>query len=134
MRISDWSSDVCSSDLMLTGNGHVNNHNLSIRGRGGATGYFLSGGFTDQSGFIKNDVYKRYDLRSNLETKVTEWLSFGLESFLTLSDYSGVAPSLSNAVHIPPYAPLIDEDGDYVRQPDGSLLNPFPQYKNDDTN
>src|SRR3546814_14548372 len=64
---------------MLTGNGHVNNHNLSIRGRGGATGYFLSGGFTDQSGFLKNDVYKRYDLRSNLETKVTEWLSFGLE-------------------------------------------------------
>jgi len=118
---------------MLTGNGHVNNHNLSIRGRGGSTGYFISGGFTDQASFIKNDVYKRYDLRSNVETNVTDWLNFGLESFITLSDYSGVSPSLSNVFHMQPYAPLYDENGEYVQQPDGSLLNPFLQYQIDDS-
>lgn len=117
---------------MLTGNGHVNTHNLSVRGRGGSTGYFISGGFTDQAGFIKNDTYKRYDVRANIETKITDWMDFGLESFLTLSDYSGVSPSLTNAFHMQPYAPLYDENGEYVVQPDGSLINPLLQYQMDD--
>jgi len=118
---------------MLTGNGHIQSHNLSVRGKSGNTGYFVSAGLTDQSGFIKNDLYKRYDLRVNLDTRITDWMDFGMESFFAQSDYSGVSPSISNAFHMQPFAPLYDHNGEYAVQPDGSMLNPFLQVQIDDS-
>ena len=118
---------------MLTGNGYIQSHNLGIRGKSGNTGYFVSAGFSDQSGFIKNDLYKRYDLRANLDTRITDWMDFGMESFFAQSDYSGVSPALTSAFHMQPYAPLYDKNGEYAVQPDGSLLNPFLQYQIDDS-
>lgn len=118
---------------MLTGNGHISSHNVSIRGSNEKASYFVSGGFTDQTGFIVNDDYSRVSLRANLDLGITDWLDFGFESFLANSDYSGVSPSITSAFHLQPYAPLYDENGEYFVQPDGALLNPFLQYQVDDS-
>ena len=79
---------------MLTSPGHVNDHNISIRGRNKSTGYYFSVGITDQEGFLENDEYGKYNFRINLDNTINDWLNIGLESFATNSDYSGVATSV----------------------------------------
>jgi TonB-linked SusC/RagA family outer membrane protein len=51
---------------------------LSVRGGGGKTTYFVSGGLFDQTGLAPRSWYKRYNLRANLDTKANNWLRLGL--------------------------------------------------------
>ena len=53
-------------------------HNLSLRGGGGKSNYFVSLGYIDQGGIIKGDLvkYNRYNIRSNVNTKFED---LGLE-------------------------------------------------------
>lgn len=55
-------------------------HNLSASGGSDNSTYFVSLGYTGQDGILKsNDLfYKRYNLRSNLSTKVSKNLTFDL--------------------------------------------------------
>ena len=112
---------------MLTGNGHITSHDLSIRGGTQNTSYFVTTGVTDQKGFIKNDLYRRFSTRANFNTKITNWLDFGFESFVTNSDYSGVSPNVNILFHMQPFSPIYDKNGEYALQPDGSQINPFLQ-------
>lgn len=116
---------------MFTGNGHIHTHDLSIRGRTANSGYFIASGITDQKGFIKNDLYQRINLTANFDTKITEWLTFGMETFLTTSDYSGVSPGVGTVFHLQPFAPIYDDEGNYELQPE-SGLNPFLQTQIED--
>src|SRR3546814_566990 len=50
MRISDWSSDVCSSDLALVGNGLGRQHALALAARGARLVINDLGGARDGSG------------------------------------------------------------------------------------
>ncbi len=112
---------------MLTGNGHITSHDLSIRGGTENTSYFVTTGVTDQKGFIQNDTYRRYSTRANFNTKITSWLDFGFESFVTNSDYSGFSPSVGILFHMQPFSPIYDKNGAFDLQPDGSQINPFLQ-------
>jgi len=112
---------------MLTGNGSINKHDVSIMGRTENSGYFVSAGILDQKGFVKNDDFKRLSLNINMDTRITDWLQFGMETFLTSSDYSGESPSVNNLFHMQPFMPIYDQNGEYELQPDGLTLNPFLQ-------
>ena len=116
---------------MLTGNGYIQSHDVSIRGQSENITYFISGGYTGQEGFVENDTYERYNVRLNLGTNITDWLNVGVESFVTSSDYSGVSPNVSEAFHLQPYAPIFEEDGEYVLEPENGL-NPFLEMQIDD--
>lgn len=113
---------------------YIQNHNLSVRGKSELSSYFFSMGYMDQKNMIINDTYKRYNIRINLDTKITNWLKVGLQSFFTVSDYSGVAPSLGNVVNLPPVVAVTDENGDYIKQPYKTILNPLLQIQQDDVN
>lgn len=117
---------------MFTGNGKVNSHNISVSGRGDNSGYFFSAGYTDQEAFVVNDLYKRYDVRANMDTKITDWLSFGFQSFVALSDYSGVHPWVGEIFTMQPYTPIRDSEGDYLLAPNDFEINPFLQLEVDD--
>ncbi|MEX2512919.1 MAG: TonB-dependent receptor [Cyclobacteriaceae bacterium] len=117
----------------FTGNGHIQTHDLSIRGRTASTGYYVAAGITDQKGFIENDLYNRINITANFDTQITDWLNFGMESFLTSSDYSGVSPTLSTIFHLQPFAPIYNDEGEYILQPEGGALNPFLQTQIEDS-
>jgi hypothetical protein len=87
---------------MFNQNGYINNHNLSLRGKTERLGYYISGGYTDVRGYIKNDDYKKYNFRINTNAEINKWMNVGIESFLTSSDYSGVSPSVSDLFHLYP--------------------------------
>src|SRR5690625_1237201 len=76
----------------------IQNYNLSLSGNNGERlNYFVSGSFTDVSGIQINDEYKRITLRSNISTKINEWLDLGVNMDYSHSDRSGLPASLANA-------------------------------------
>jgi len=111
---------------LFTQNGQVSTHNLSIRGKNKTIGYFVSGGLTDQKGYLKNDAYKRYNLRINLDFKVNSWLDIGTQSYVSIGDYSGIPAETTTAFYLQPWAPVYDAAGEYETFPQGNFyLNPY---------
>ncbi|TGV04210.1 SusC/RagA family TonB-linked outer membrane protein [Flavivirga rizhaonensis] len=108
----------------LTRQGTINMHNLSIRQRKENFNYFVSAGITDQKGFLVGDDYTRYNFRVNLESKINNWLKIGTQTYAIVSDYSGVNPSSRDVFRVQPWAPIRDDQGEFIVNPvDG--LNPF---------
>lgn len=109
----------------FTSNGSLNNHNLNVSGRNQNAGYFIAGGLTDQKGFLKNDIYKRYDIRANLDFTITDWLNVGAETFMASTNRPKYVPNYTSIYHMQPFAPIYDENQEYVLQPDALSLNPY---------
>jgi TonB-linked SusC/RagA family outer membrane protein len=65
-------------------------HNISISGGGEKISYNISGGYLDQSGFLKvnPDSYKRYNLTVNIKAEVNKWISMKVISMLSNSNYT----------------------------------------------
>lgn len=51
---------------------------VSISGGGGKTTYYISGSYFTQEGLAYRSGFKRYTMRSNLNTAVNDWVSIGL--------------------------------------------------------
>jgi TonB-dependent starch-binding outer membrane protein SusC len=75
----------------------IQNYNVSLSGKAGATNYFLSGSYTNEQGILRNDKFKRYTLNTNIESKVTSWFTLGFTSTYSLRDYSGLEASLAGS-------------------------------------
>lgn len=125
---TDW-WDMLTNDMP-----YIQTHNLSVRGRTEMNSYFMSVGYTDQQNLIINDTFKRYNIRANMDVNVTKWLKIGMQSFFTVSDYSGQSPNLTTVMELPPLAAAVDENGEYINQPYKSVLNPMLTIQQDDVN
>ncbi len=118
---------------LFTDNGHVNSHNLSIRGQNEAISYFFSGGFTDQAAYILNDEFKKYNLRINLDAKINNWLNLGTQTYFAVSDYSGRTAGAAIPFYLQPWAPPRDEEGEIIPRPEGGWFNPYLALEVDDS-
>lgn len=83
---TDWYGLV-TNDRMYT-----HNQNVNIANQGSFGNYFLSLGYTDQVGHMVNEDYERFNARINVDSKITDWLTIGLQAFTSTSDYSGQSP------------------------------------------
>lgn len=121
----DWYGNLTQPAL-------ITNHNLSVAGGSGKTTYFLSGGYTGEKGFVKNDNYKRYTTRLNLDTEVTRWLTIGANTSGTFTDFSGSAPNVGTIAVTSPLVLPTDKNGNFVINPVGDAnQNAFLQSLND---
>lgn len=121
-------------NMLTVDNPYIQNHNLSVRGKNKLSSYYFSMGYTDQQNLVINDTYKRYNVRVNMDTKITNWFKVGVQSFFTVSDYSGVSPSLSIVMNVPPIVAPYDENGDLIKQPYKANQNPLHAIEQDDVN
>ncbi|MEK6481191.1 TonB-dependent receptor [Catalinimonas sp. 4WD22] len=122
----DWYDEV-------TDPGFITDHQLSVRGSSDKSSYFLSGGYTNQKGWMLNDKYRRVTARINVDTEITEWLTIGANTFGSFSDYSGESPQLAQLPQMSPLAAPRDENGELIINPLGdNRLNPFLQSASDD--
>lgn len=112
-------------DLLTNKNPLIANHNISVSGGSQSSSYFLSYGYTDQVNVVKNDNFQRNSLRLNLDTKLTDWMKIGVQSFLSLNDYSGVSPSLGDIIRMPPQIKYKDESDNYIVLPFRGVVSPF---------
>lgn len=106
--------------------GFIASHNLSVRGASNELSYYLSGGYTNQKGFVMNDKFKRITTRINIENKIFKWFKVGAQTFGSFSDFSGVSPNLGGITTMPPLVQPTDENGNYILNPTGAnASNPF---------
>jgi TonB-linked SusC/RagA family outer membrane protein len=62
----------------LTKNGLLDQHNLSVNGGSDNIKYFMSAGYFDEKGNFSNLGYKRYNIRSNVDAKISKDLTVSL--------------------------------------------------------
>lgn len=68
---TDWQNELYTT-------AEVQNYQLSISGGNEKTNYFISGNYFDTDGIIRNSAFKRYSLRANISTEVTNKLTAGV--------------------------------------------------------
>ncbi|MDR2914609.1 MAG: TonB-dependent receptor [Tannerella sp.] len=112
---------------------YIQNHNISLRGKNELSAYYLSFGLLDQKNLIKNDTYKRYNLRANIDSKVTNWLKVGTQAFFSYNDMSGVAPNYGRLTRISALTSPYNENGELIRNLDIGLENPLSEIQRSDT-
>ena len=93
---------------------------ISIRGGGGRTTYYVSGAYFQQEGLATFSDFERYSIRANLNSSANDWLSFGANIALA-NDYRQTNPFAANWIEgglsslIPPFFSPYDEDGEPVQ-------------------
>jgi TonB-linked SusC/RagA family outer membrane protein len=116
-----------------TQNSYITDHLLGVSGGTENTNYYISVGYTDQQGYIINNDYSRWTARINIDTKITDWLTFGTNTSGAFTDFSGDTPTLGNIASTTPVSLPWDENGDYIINPSGNnIINPLLPIKNDD--
>ncbi|GGF22330.1 SusC/RagA family TonB-linked outer membrane protein [Flavobacterium limi] len=117
-----------------TKTGDIKDYKVSIAGGGNKVNYLLSASYTDQAGYIVNDLFKRTTVRANVGVDVTDWWNVSMQSFATFSDYSGEEPTLANIIRMPSLFSPYDDEGNIVSNPTGNntLGNPFKTFAIDD--
>jgi TonB-linked SusC/RagA family outer membrane protein len=106
--------------------GSMQNYNVSLQGSANNTSYYFSGSYSDIEGIQLNDEFKRITLHMNLESKVNDWLTFGVNTSYSNRDNSGIPASLSSARVASPLA------NNYIGKPNydiylgGELFQPYP--------
>ena len=65
--------------------GQMQSHEISASGGNEVVKYFVSGNFANQDGFVKNQGYKTYSARANVEVNATKKLKMGINIAPTFS-------------------------------------------------
>ncbi len=115
----DWVKEVLQIAPMQ-------NYNIGLQGSSDNSSYYMSASYSDVEGIQLNDEFKRITLRSNLESKVNNWFTIGLNASYSYRDNSGIAASLYNARVA---SPLVDNRigrPDYEIYLGGELFQPYP--------
>jgi len=102
----DWQSRLFQS-------GFTRNMQLSVSGGSDKIDYYISGNYYQASGTIKDQLYRRLNLRSNLNAKLTEKVKVGLNLNLGNVRTTGIRADLGVGLSFDPTTPVFDENGDY---------------------
>jgi len=57
--------------------GMQQSHAITVSGSSATTSYFMSVGYTDQNGMVKNNFYNRKNARMNVDHKINKYLTIG---------------------------------------------------------
>lgn len=123
---TDWQSQLYQ-------HASIQSHDLSVSGGAMNTKYFLSAGYYDQVGILKNSGTKRYTARINLTNAVAKKYNIGVNlntsyiqdkfnsSGLGTNEDGG---SIYAAINYDPTSPVYAADGSYYRSPYMNVDNP----------
>ncbi|GAB4035871.1 SusC/RagA family TonB-linked outer membrane protein [Spirosoma jeollabukense] len=75
---TDWQS-------LVFRNGSGQQHQITLSGGGDKTTFLVSGNYLNQNGIVNNSGFKRYNLRTNINTQINDKLSFRLNLWGTRS-------------------------------------------------
>lgn len=121
----------------------ISQYDISLTGGNDKTTFYIGGQYLDQKGILVRNSFKRFSGRINLDHKVNDWLSLGLNMNLirTLNDRisndNGFATPLQ-IVALSPITPIIDprtgklsgaSDPNRASNPGGPNTN-YPVYYN----
>lgn len=112
-------------------------HNLAIRGGNEQSKYFISAGYNDQGGLIRNVSNKRYSIRSNVDMNVNKNFNIGVDLSASLNNtHQPSVSTLSSLYATPPiYAnQYVSDPTRYGGYPVGGTIfrNPYVESVNGD--
>ena len=81
---TDWQDQIYR-------NGDTQNYQLSVSGGGDHVNYYVSGTYFDQQGIVVNSDFERIQFLANVDAKVNDRISLGLNSVVSRSDQNGVS-------------------------------------------
>lgn len=115
LALLDW-QDRCFRNAV------IQNYDLSVSGGTDAISYMVSGGYMKQDGLVVGTDYKRFNLRANVESKINQYLTIGLNLAPTyiISNGAGIANGKDAMLHhIVSATPVAETDAGYYtnRQP-----------------
>jgi TonB-linked SusC/RagA family outer membrane protein len=117
---TNWFEEVLNPAL-------INNHNIDITGGSEMSNYYFGVGITSQEGLVKNDEYKRVNLRGSSDINVNKILKAGFGITVSGWRFDSTANVLRQAFIAPPaFKPKVDEDtySDPVLLGFGNFANP----------
>ena len=91
--------------------GHKMQHNLSVRGAGKTTRYYVSANITDNKGVAIGNKFQRYAFNINFEQDLGKWVKYGTNTRYGYFDRSGSYVNFSNAYLMNPLGVPYNEDG-----------------------
>ena len=91
--------------------GHKMQHNVSVRGSGKSTRFYLSGNVTDNKGIAIGNKFQRYSFNINLDQDLGKWVKYGTSTRYGYFDRSGSYVNFSNAYLMNPLGVPYNEDG-----------------------
>jgi TonB-linked SusC/RagA family outer membrane protein len=108
---TDWQTAV------LRTNAFQQDHSLSLSGATNTSSYYFSLGYSDQEGVTKPNEMKRFTARSNVDQKVTKWLTLGTSIGVTQTEYNGLntgtnalSGNIFSAIRQMPNVPIYDAE------------------------
>ena len=108
---SDWLG------TLLSENGLFHNHHLSVNGGSEAVQYSVSLGYHDKDGLMPNTSFNRFNVRSNIDAKINDRLSFALNLSAhrskQTSPAAGVTSIMYYAFRETPTTPIQFTNGNY---------------------
>lgn len=107
---TDWQDEMYRTSFS-------HNHQVSISGGTETATYFFSTSFLDDNGIVEGSNYKRYNVTANVDQKIGNWLTVGLNTVLTQRDNGGTQPYLLYGLYQSPYAKNYSDDGKYEDYP-----------------
>lgn len=113
---------------------YFNNLQLSASGGSDTVDYYLSGNYYGTDGTVVNQDFKRFNLRSNLNAKLSEKVKIGLNFNVGREEGTGVRADLGVGLAFDPTTPAFDENGDYnfnsIKNVATSQINPLIAAEN----
>lgn len=119
----------------ITRNAVQTSHQITISGGNDRTQFYISGGYYDQDGLIRNTNYHRYNLRSNLTHQLNKRISISSNIALSYSNNrrstgdGNIYSPWINALKASPDYSIYAEDGNY-NNVNASLYNPVNLTEN----
>ena len=122
---TDWQKDIYNT---ATGQ----QYQLNLSGGTDKTSYYISGAYQNQPGIVNNSSYKFYNLRSNINSQISDkfstYINFNgsVRDYLNTNIITGSANPIVQSLAWSPTVPVYDSAGNYTKtDPVGSVfLNP----------
>ena len=130
---TDWQDEILRT-------GHGQEYQLDYSGGKGNTTYFVSGNILDQEGILINSDFKRYSLRTNVKSSLSEKLTANLKMNFVRRENNNTdgngntSGPLAGALAWAPTTPARDANGNLtVNDPTSAIkANPIELALNDD--
>ena len=120
-NIADFRANGPNSNIMdeLFGTAPIQQHNFSVAGSSRNTDFRYSFGYLDQDGIMEETGFKRYSSRFNLNTRVNEQVTIGVNLSLTrgdrISHQENPGNLIANMLRSLPVDRIRNDNGDLVR-------------------
>lgn len=97
---TDWYKEILR-------NAWTHNHNISLSGGSDKNSHYLGFGLLDEDGIVLNNKFRRLNIRTNLDYKLSELLMFGINGSFTNSNERDVnlGTAYNNAYRAAPIIP-----------------------------